>query len=163
MFEEPNLVRYGCDEALDHILVGEKIRAFDRVPGMQFEAVALLGPHHRRRPALGADRVRAHQLHFGNQPDVEAALAPMAQLDGGAKPGQAGAENHNIMGANLLHFFISSFRGVGREWLPRVVPAYAPLGASRSATKVFTADSAIRTCCIESRSRTVTVPSFIVS
>ncbi len=57
MLQEADLVGHDVDEAVHHVLVGEEVGPLHRVPGVQLEAVALLGPHDGRRAALGADRV----------------------------------------------------------------------------------------------------------
>ena len=55
MLQPADFVGRGVHEAVDHILVGQEIRSFHGVPGVQLEVVAFFGPHHRSGAAFGAD------------------------------------------------------------------------------------------------------------
>ncbi len=87
----------------DDVLVGQEVGALDRVPCMQLARVAQVGAQHRRRAALGADRVGAHQLHLGDDADVNPALESARDLDRGAEPGQPGAQDHNVVLQLTIH------------------------------------------------------------
>ncbi len=89
---------HGVDKQVDHVLIGEKIAAFDRVPGVQFETVAVFGTHHGGGAAFGCDGVGAHHLVFGDHGNVQFALGQARGFDGRAQPGQSCAENDEIMG-----------------------------------------------------------------
>ncbi|OPZ76564.1 MAG: hypothetical protein BWY77_01874 [bacterium ADurb.Bin431] len=65
---------HGVDKAVHHILIGEKVAPLDGIPGVQLEAVAILGAHHRGGAALGRDRVGAHHLVLGDHRNVDLAL-----------------------------------------------------------------------------------------
>ena len=95
--ELPDLLRHLLDEAADDVLVGQEVGALDRVPGVQLEAVSLVGPEDRRGAALGADRVRAHQLHLGDDADVDLPGEAAGDLDRRAQAGQAGTEDQDVV------------------------------------------------------------------
>ncbi len=101
--EPANFVRNRVDEAADDILVGQEVRPLVRVPRVQVDRVAFLGSEHGGRAALGADRVRAHQLHLRHDADVHAAIQARADLDGGTQAGESGTENENVVGQALSH------------------------------------------------------------
>ena len=103
VIEQPDLVRDGVDEAPDDVLVGQEVGSLVGVPGVQVDRVALLGAQHRGGAALGAHRVRAHQLHLRDDADVHAAVEARADLDGGAQAGQSRAEDEHIVGQALSH------------------------------------------------------------
>jgi len=92
---------HGVDKEVHHILIGEEIAPLDRIPGVQLEAVAILGAHHRGGAALGRDRMGAHHLVLGDHRDVDLALGLARCLDGRAQAGQSRSEYDEIMGQNF--------------------------------------------------------------
>jgi len=67
VLEQGQLLRRLLDEVLDDVLVAEEVRALHGVEAVQLEAVVLT--RHRRRTALGRDRVAAHRINLGDERD----------------------------------------------------------------------------------------------
>ncbi len=91
------------DECPHDVLVGQEVRALHRVPRVQFAGVAQVLAQHRRGAALGAHGVRPHELHLGDDADVDAALEPPGDFDRGAQPGQPGPQDHHVMHELAIH------------------------------------------------------------
>ncbi len=56
-------------EGFDHVLVGQVVRAFDRVERMRL--VGVLWRHHGGGAALGGDSVAAHRVHLRDHPHLD--------------------------------------------------------------------------------------------
>ncbi len=97
VFKEADFIGRSPHKAIDHVLVGKEIRALDRVPGVELKAVAFLGTHDGGRATLGADRMRAHDLHLRDKADVRRAPASYADFHRGTQPCQPGSQNQDIM------------------------------------------------------------------
>jgi hypothetical protein len=82
-----NLVGHLVDKTVNHVLVGQKIAAFDGIPGMELKAVAFLRTEHRRRAALRANRVGTHELNLRNETDVHLSPAYAGRLNRCPKTG----------------------------------------------------------------------------
>ena len=91
MLEKPDFVGRGLDEALDYILVGEKVRTLDCVPLVQIEVVAFLRAHDRGGSAFGTDRVRAHDMHLGDDSNVRPTLGLNADFNRCSKSREPGS------------------------------------------------------------------------
>ncbi len=87
MVQLEDFARDGVDEEVHHVLVGQEIASQDRVPGVQLQAVAILGTQHGGGAPFRGYGMRPHQLVFGNESDIEIALGHARSLDGCAQPG----------------------------------------------------------------------------
>ena len=58
---------------------------------------------HGRRPPLGADRMGAHDLHLGDQSQVDPIAQTAVDLHRRSQSGQPGPQNQNIMFDNVRH------------------------------------------------------------
>ena len=84
VIEMQNFLRHLMHEEIHHILVSQKVRAFDRIPGVQFEAVAFILTHDSGRATLCRHGMSAHQLEFGNQSDIQFPFALLCGFKRGA-------------------------------------------------------------------------------
>src|SRR5258708_28005609 len=81
---------------LDHILVGQVVRALDGVEGVGL--IAVLGAQHGRRSTLSGDGVAAHGINLGDHPDLEAGIdAPRPYRPPHARPPPADPQRRRAL------------------------------------------------------------------
>ncbi len=95
--EQQDFLGAGLDELIDDVLISEEVRALNGVPGVEVEVVALLFTENSGGAAFGADGVRPHELHLGDDADVDGIAGLTRDFDSRAQSSQTRAEDHHIM------------------------------------------------------------------
>ncbi len=103
LVQQLDLGRHHLHETKDRVLVGQEVGALDRIPRVQLQGVPLLRPKHGGGAAFGGHGVGTHQLHFGDQADVQPSLSDDGRLQRGPKPGQARTQDQQIMTNGSSH------------------------------------------------------------
>ena len=98
-----DLFRAGFHEAIHYILIREKIGAFDRVPGMQLQVVAVFFAHDGRRAAFRTYGMGTLNLDFRNEPDVDGVFGFACDLDRRTQSRKPRSKNQHIV-CDHFHF-----------------------------------------------------------
>src|SRR3989442_1046250 len=94
VLELDDLLRAPRDEELDRVLVGEEVRSFDRVEGVQLEGVVV--PQDRRGDAFRGHGVAPHRVDFRHDRDRQVRVR-LRRRDRRAQPRRAPADDHDIV------------------------------------------------------------------
>src|SRR2546427_54707 len=94
VFELNDLLRAPSDEELDRVLVGEEVRSFDRVEGVQLEGIVV--PQDRGGPTLRGHRVAPHRVDFRHDRDRQIRVR-LRRRDRRAQPRRAPTDDHDVV------------------------------------------------------------------
>ena len=95
MLEEQHLLWRCLDKPRHHILVGQEVASPYRIPGMEIQAIALLGTQDGGGASLGAHGVGTHELHLGD--DSHVGIATACDFHSGTQSSQPGAHHQDVM------------------------------------------------------------------
>ncbi len=103
VLQKTDFIGHCPDKSIDHILVGEKIGALHSVPGVEFQAVALLGAHDCGGTPLSTDRMGPHHLDLGDDADIDGSTGLDGEFNRCAQTREPCPQDQYVVSYHLVH------------------------------------------------------------